>query len=41
MEVVDGLKPGDEVTTGPYKTLSKLTDGERVTGKPAKDSIPD
>jgi HlyD family secretion protein len=41
MEVVDGLKPGDEVVTGPYKTLSKLTDGERVTGKPAKDSMPD
>jgi HlyD family secretion protein len=41
MEVVDGLKPGDEVITGPYKTLSKLTEGQRVSGKPAKDSIPD
>jgi HlyD family secretion protein len=41
MQVVDGLKPGDEIVTGPYKTLSKLTDGDRVTAKPAKDSIPD
>jgi len=37
LEVVDGLKPGDEVVTGPYTKLSKLTDGQRVTGKPAKD----
>jgi len=35
------LKPGDEVVTGPYKKLSKLTEGRRVTGKPVKDSIPD
>jgi len=41
IEVTDGLKPGDEVVTGPYKMLSKLTEGQRVTGKPAKDSIPD
>ena len=41
MEVVDGLKPGDEIITGPYKTLAKLTAGERVTAKPAKDSMPD
>jgi len=41
LEVVDGLKPGDEVVTGPYKKLSKLTEGQRVTGKPAKDSLPD
>lgn len=41
MEVVDGLKLGDEIITGPYKTLSKLTDGDRVTAKPAKDSLPD
>jgi HlyD family secretion protein len=41
MQVTDGLKPGDEVITGPYKTLSKLEDGDRVTAKPAKDSMPD
>ncbi len=41
IEVVEGLKPGDEVVTGPYKKLSKLTEGRRVTGKPVKDSIPD
>jgi HlyD family secretion protein len=41
IEVVDGLKPGDEVITGPYKKLAKLTEGQRVTGKPAKDSTPD
>lgn len=41
MEVLDGLKQGDEVITGPYKTLSKLTDGDRVTAKPAKDTMPD
>jgi HlyD family secretion protein len=41
IQVVEGLKPGDEVVTGPYKKLSKLEDGRRVTGKPAKDSMPD
>jgi len=41
MEVVEGLKPSDEVITGPYKALSKLTDGDRVSAKPAKDSLPD
>jgi HlyD family secretion protein len=41
MEVVEGLKPSDEVVTGPYKALSKLTDGDRVSAKPAKDSLPD
>ena len=40
MEVTDGLKPGDEIITGPYKKLSKLTEGERVAPKPAKDSLP-
>jgi HlyD family secretion protein len=39
IEVTDGLKLGDEIITGPYKKLSKLTDGHRVTGKPAKDSL--
>jgi HlyD family secretion protein len=41
MEVTDGLKPGDEVVTGPYKILAKLTDGRRIVAKPAKpDSTP-
>jgi HlyD family secretion protein len=34
IEITDGLAPGDEIVTGPYKTLSKLTDGRRVNGKP-------
>ncbi|MBM3332917.1 efflux RND transporter periplasmic adaptor subunit [candidate division WOR-3 bacterium] len=41
IQVTDGLKPGDEVVTGPYKKLAKLTEGRRLTGKPAKDSMPD
>ncbi|MBN2465318.1 efflux RND transporter periplasmic adaptor subunit [candidate division WOR-3 bacterium] len=41
MQVTEGLQPGDEVVTGPYKTLSKLEDGDRVSAKPAKDSLPD
>jgi HlyD family secretion protein len=41
MEVTDGLKPGDEVITGPYKKLAKLTEGQRVAGKPAKDGAAD
>ncbi len=34
IEVLDGLQPGDEVVTGPYKVLSKLTDGRRVNARP-------
>ncbi|MEO0078473.1 MAG: efflux RND transporter periplasmic adaptor subunit [candidate division WOR-3 bacterium] len=34
LEVLEGLQPGDEVVTGPYKTLVKLTDGRRVTPRP-------
>lgn len=41
MQVTDGLQPGDEVVTGPYKKLSKLEDGDRVSAKLAKDSLPD
>jgi HlyD family secretion protein len=41
MQVTDGLQPDDEVITGPYKTLSKLEDGDRVSAKPAKDSLSD
>jgi HlyD family secretion protein len=41
MEVTEGLNLGDEVITGPYKLLAKLTDGRRVSAKPAKpDSTP-
>jgi HlyD family secretion protein len=36
LEIVSGLKPGDEVISGPYKTLSKLTDGRRVLTRPAR-----
>jgi HlyD family secretion protein len=38
MEVTEGLALGDEVVTGPYKTLAKLTDGRRVTASAAQDS---
>ena len=41
LQVTDGLAPGDEVVIGPYKKLAKLTDGQRVTGKLSKDSLPD
>uniref|UniRef100_A0A7C4GG82 Efflux RND transporter periplasmic adaptor subunit n=1 Tax=candidate division WOR-3 bacterium TaxID=2052148 RepID=A0A7C4GG82_UNCW3 len=37
IEVREGLSPGDIVITGPYKTLSKLEDGRRVTIKPAPE----
>jgi HlyD family secretion protein len=30
IEVVGGLEQGEQVITGPYKVLSKLTDGRRV-----------
>jgi len=41
MEVTEGLKLGDEIVTGPYKILAKLTDGRRIVAKPAKpDSTP-
>jgi HlyD family secretion protein len=35
LQVLEGLMPGDEIITGPYKILSKLTDGRRVVPKPA------
>ncbi|MCX7784804.1 MAG: efflux RND transporter periplasmic adaptor subunit [candidate division WOR-3 bacterium] len=31
IEIIDGLKPGMQVITGPYKVLAKLKDGDRVT----------
>lgn len=34
LEVLEGLQPGDEVVTGPYKVLSKLADGCRVNARP-------
>jgi HlyD family secretion protein len=30
-QITDGLKPGELVISGPYKTLRALTDGERVS----------
>ncbi len=30
IEILDGIKPGDIVVTGPYKILSKLKDGDHV-----------
>jgi HlyD family secretion protein len=38
LEVLDGLKPGDEVITGPYKVLSKLSEGRKVSPRAASDS---
>ena len=39
IEVLDGLKEGDEVITGPYGTVSKtLKDGTKVTVV-AKDKL--
>ncbi|MFM9169305.1 MAG: hypothetical protein ACKOTD_04045, partial [Phycisphaerales bacterium] len=29
--IVDGLKEGEVVVTGPYKSLERLKDGETVT----------
>jgi phosphohistidine swiveling domain-containing protein len=29
--IVDGLKEGEVVVTGPYKSLERLKDGEEVT----------
>ena len=29
-EVKDGLKPGDEVVTGPYNSVRTLADGDQV-----------
>jgi HlyD family secretion protein len=39
IEVIEGLKPGDQVITGPYTTVSKtLSDGTLVTVV-AKDKL--
>ena len=37
IEITEGLEPGDEVITGPYKVLSKLKDGKKVTPEKRKD----
>lgn len=36
VEIIDGLSLNDEVITGPYKLLAKLTDGTLVNPKSAK-----
>lgn len=36
IEIVAGINPGDEVITGPYKVLTKLTDGQRVNARPVQ-----
>ena len=38
-EVLDGLKEGDEVITGPFTSVRNLRDGQevRVTGRRARD----
>jgi len=41
IEVLSGLKEGDEIVTGPFKTLRTLKDGslvKRDTAKPATGS---
>ena len=30
IEITDGLKPGNQVVTGPFKTLRTIKDGDRV-----------
>jgi|UniRef100_A0A7V3PTV5 HlyD family secretion protein len=37
IEITEGLSPGDEVITGPYKVLSKLTDNALVQAKPGSE----
>ena len=42
IQIVDGLKEGDEVVTGPYSTVSKtLKDGDKVTVDNNKDKDKD
>ncbi len=33
VEIIEGLKPGMRIITGPYKILSKLKDGDKVKNK--------
>jgi HlyD family secretion protein len=32
-EVLDGLRPGDQVVTGPYASVRSITDGTAVTAQ--------
>lgn len=36
IEILEGLAPGDEVIVGPYKLLSRLTDGTQVNPRQVK-----
>jgi HlyD family secretion protein len=36
--IVNGLKPGDQVVTGPFRTLKSLKDGDKV--EPTKEEAP-
>jgi len=45
VEVKNGVKPGDEIVTGPFKTLRQVKEGDRVNienekpgGKSEKDA---
>ncbi|UCG44040.1 MAG: efflux RND transporter periplasmic adaptor subunit [candidate division WOR-3 bacterium] len=37
IEITEGLDPGEEIITGPYKVLSKLKEGKKVTPGKKKD----
>jgi HlyD family secretion protein len=41
VEIVSGLTVGDEVITGPYRTLKALHNGDRVSVKKAGDTSDD
>ena len=36
-EVMEGLKPGDEVVTGPYNSVRSLIDGDTVKVEPPRN----
>jgi HlyD family secretion protein len=36
--IVNGLKPGDQIVTGPFRTLKSLKDGDKV--EPTKEEAP-
>lgn len=39
VEILEGLKEGDTVVTGPYRVLKKLKEGDRVVKKEEKEEI--
>lgn len=41
IEILDGVKAGDKVITGPYKVLTKLTDGQLVNPRRVKTEATD